>query len=145
MGCPEWKNSIPTLGGIRKTSLAFGRHVYYNKGNLKSIETSLSIWNLESSYKLLRKVVFHFFLNLSLKHRVKLKQNMKTENTFEYCRLSMKVKKLITKLTKDLITKVEFLVKARFKIYVLQIRIVSQIKDCQGQVRAEKLNKVVNF
>ena len=55
----------------------------------------------------------------------------------------MKVKKLITKLTKDLITKVEFLVKARFKIYVLQIRIVSQIKDCQE--RTEKLNKVVNF
>ena len=63
---------------------------------------------------------------------------MKTENTFEYCRLSMKVKKLITKLTKDFITKVEILVGAR-----LQVRIVSQIKDCQE--RTEKLNKVFNF
>ena len=27
MGCPEWKNSIPTLGGIWKTLLTFGRHV----------------------------------------------------------------------------------------------------------------------
>ena len=35
MGRPEWKNSIPTLGGIRKTSLAFGGHVWWVVGGLQ--------------------------------------------------------------------------------------------------------------
>ena len=42
MGCPEWKNSIPALRPIRKTSLTFGRHVNQNNPYYKRNSSELT-------------------------------------------------------------------------------------------------------